>query len=202
MSIVQAWLGHRSTFVQIQTRGRILGRSLDKKVFIEFSSLIFTVTSTMGFYSLLPLSKSGLQLVCNGNIVYKILNIKPRNLNEIVNFRSLRCIVKNADLCVLDSSVMVLRPLFVSAELPRQPQRCCNRLRCRCRLLCWWPLRLCHSPIPVGRWGAIYTSSNDFLPAVTGLEEGGGGRHPVVGRRLPSAEIRSRKCVSAKPKIL
>ncbi len=45
----------------------------------EFSSLLFTVISS-GFYSLPPLSKSGLKLVCNVNIVYR--NFKSENSQE------------------------------------------------------------------------------------------------------------------------
>jgi hypothetical protein len=56
---------------------------------LEFSSLLFIVTSTNGFYSPHPpLSKSGLKLVCNANIAEKsslrTLKIMQRNPNEIV----------------------------------------------------------------------------------------------------------------------
>ncbi len=55
----------------------------------DFRFLLFTVTSTNGFY-IPPLSKSNLKLVCDVNIVYG--NIKSensqydahKNLNEIV----------------------------------------------------------------------------------------------------------------------
>ncbi len=43
----------------------------------EFSSLLFTVTSTNGFYSPPLSSKSGLKLVCNVNIVHG--NLKSEN---------------------------------------------------------------------------------------------------------------------------
>jgi hypothetical protein len=39
--------------------------------------LLFTITTTNGFYSPLPSSKSGLKLVCNLNIVYR--NLKSEN---------------------------------------------------------------------------------------------------------------------------
>ncbi len=44
----------------------------------EFSSLLFTVTTTKGFYP--PPSKSGLKLVFNLNIVYK--NLKSENCQK------------------------------------------------------------------------------------------------------------------------
>jgi hypothetical protein len=40
-----------------------------KKKVLRVFLLAFTVTSTIGFYSPPPLSKSGLKLVCNVNIV-------------------------------------------------------------------------------------------------------------------------------------
>jgi hypothetical protein len=55
----------------------------------EFSSLLFTVTSTNGFYSPFPLlGKSGLKRACNVNIVetssLRTLKIMPQNLKETV----------------------------------------------------------------------------------------------------------------------
>ncbi len=54
----------------------------------EFSSLLFTVTSSpllTDFTPPPPLSKRGLKLVCNVNILYGNLKSEmPRNLNEIV----------------------------------------------------------------------------------------------------------------------
>jgi hypothetical protein len=58
------------------SRGRILGRNWDKSLFLPaiHSHLYY------GFYSPLPLSKSGLKLVCNVNIVYG--NLKSENSQE------------------------------------------------------------------------------------------------------------------------
>jgi hypothetical protein len=73
----------------LQYRGRILGHNWDKSQ--EFSSLLFTVTSTNGFYPPPPPSKSGLKLVCNVRIVYteisnlRTLKIMPRNLRKFMN---------------------------------------------------------------------------------------------------------------------
>jgi hypothetical protein len=65
--------------------GRILGRNW------EFSSLLFTVTSTNGFYSPSPLSKSGLKLVCNINIVYVNENLKPKNSQDYAQKHQRNC---------------------------------------------------------------------------------------------------------------
>jgi hypothetical protein len=75
------------------SRGRTLGRNWDKS-FQSFSSLLFTVTSTNGFYSLPFLSKSGLKLACNVNIAYGNFKInsqdyaqKPQQNCTYMNYR-------------------------------------------------------------------------------------------------------------------
>ncbi len=79
-------------------RGRILGRNWDKVV--RVSSLLFKVTSTNGFYSPSPpsLSKSGLKMVCNVNIVYgNLKSEKPQRNCTFMNSSSGDCIFsKNA----------------------------------------------------------------------------------------------------------
>jgi hypothetical protein len=66
--------------------GRILGRNWGKSL-KEFSSLLFAVSSTYGFTPppSLPLSNSGLKLVCHVNLVRGTSNLRTqwtRNLNE------------------------------------------------------------------------------------------------------------------------
>ena len=58
------------------SRGRILGRKWDKS--LKSFPPCYSVTSTNGFFSLPPppLSKSGLKLVCNVNIVHGNLKTK------------------------------------------------------------------------------------------------------------------------------
>jgi hypothetical protein len=74
--------------MEILVGGLNLGSIWDK-ILKSFSSFLFTVTSTNGFYSPNPLSKSGLKLVCNVNIVYGnlrsgTLKIISKNLNKIL----------------------------------------------------------------------------------------------------------------------
>ncbi len=69
-------------------RGSILGHNWDTKV-LRVVCLAIYITSTNGFPPSPSLSKSGLKLVCNVNIVYGNLKSEnyqdmPRNLNEIV----------------------------------------------------------------------------------------------------------------------
>jgi hypothetical protein len=68
--------------------GRILGRNW------EFSSLLFTITSTNGFYSPSPLSKSGMKLVCNKNIVYG--NLKYENSQDYDQKSQRNCTFMNS----------------------------------------------------------------------------------------------------------
>ncbi len=74
--------------MEILVGGLILG-SIWEKSLKSFSSFLFTFTFTNGFYPPPPLSKSGLKLVCNVNIVYGHLKSPNsqdyvQNLNEIV----------------------------------------------------------------------------------------------------------------------
>ncbi len=60
----------------------------------EFSSLLFTVTSNNWFYSLPSLSKSGLKLVCNVNIVHG--NLKSQNSQDHVQKLQRNCTFINS----------------------------------------------------------------------------------------------------------
>jgi hypothetical protein len=65
-----------------------------KKILKSFSSLLFTVTSTNGFYSPLLLSRSGLKLVCNVNIVYG--HLKSENFRDYVQKPQRNCTLINS----------------------------------------------------------------------------------------------------------
>jgi hypothetical protein len=71
------------------SRGRILGHNWDKSL-KEFSSLLFTVTSTNGFTPLppRPLSKSGLKLVCNVSKNSQDYAQKPQRNRTLMNSAS------------------------------------------------------------------------------------------------------------------
>ncbi len=74
-------------------RGLILGRNWDKSL---PPSLLFTVTSTSGFYSPLGLPPPlGLKLVCNVNIVYK--NLKSENSRNYAQKPQRNCTFINTD---------------------------------------------------------------------------------------------------------
>ncbi len=78
----------------------------------EFSSLLFTVTSNNElsppvFYSLLPLSKSGLKLVCKVNIVYR--NHKSQNSQDYAQKPQRNCTFMNS----------VSGATYVSTYLPK-----------------------------------------------------------------------------------
>jgi hypothetical protein len=56
--------------------------------------LLFTVTSINGFYPLPTLSKSGLKLVCNVNIVYR--NLKFEKSQDYVQKPQRSCTLRNS----------------------------------------------------------------------------------------------------------
>ncbi len=60
----------------------------------KFSSLLFKITSTNGFYSVPPLSKSDLKLVCNVNIVYG--NLKSENSEDYAQKPQRNCPLMNS----------------------------------------------------------------------------------------------------------
>ncbi len=72
--------------------GRIIKRNWDK----EFSSMLLTVTTTNGFYSPYPMSKSGLKLVCNVNIEYG--NLKSGNSQDYAQKPQRNCTFMNSAL--------------------------------------------------------------------------------------------------------
>ncbi len=78
--------------IMTRARGRILGRNWAK----EFSSLLFTVTSTNGFEPPPPPpSKRGLKLVCNVNIVFG--NLKSDNSQDYAQKPQQNCTFMNSD---------------------------------------------------------------------------------------------------------
>jgi hypothetical protein len=70
-----------SRFVGIDYRGRILGRNWDKSL-IEFSSLLFTVTSTNGFNPPPPSEQNLFETGLSETSCLITLKIMHRNLNE------------------------------------------------------------------------------------------------------------------------
>ncbi len=75
-----------------ESRGRILGRNWDKS--LSSYPPLFTVTSTNGFYLSPSLSKSGLKLVCNVNIVYG--NLKSENSQDYAQKPQPNCTFMNS----------------------------------------------------------------------------------------------------------
>ncbi len=64
-----------------------------RKRVLEFSFLLFTVTSTKGFYSPTPLSKSVSRLVCKVNIAYG--NLKAENSQDYFQKPQRNCMFMN-----------------------------------------------------------------------------------------------------------
>jgi hypothetical protein len=89
LSVQQSFIRSSNHHIWSVNRGRTLGHIIGTKV------LLFAVTSTNGFYSPPPpLSKSGLKLVCNIDIVYG--NLKSENSQDNAQKPQRNCMFKNS----------------------------------------------------------------------------------------------------------